>query len=234
MSLDADPSAFFRRSWSLYDAIVESNHMGHREFYAQIGQVIARHPQVDSLLDLGCGNARCLAPVLQASSPRHYVGVDLSEQALEEAARYLVDLPGVELRCEDLLDYCSNRTASAGIIFSGFAVHHLSDVEKGHLFREVFRILPAGGFFLLLDVIKEEGESRESHVLAYTAMMRDEWRDIPEMAMREGCDHVLHYDDPASQSELQRLADQAGFDGEENLLIMGRHVLTLFRKSRAD
>ena len=37
------------------------------------------------LLDLGCGNARYLAPCLKRFPPTIYEGVDLSEAALAEA-----------------------------------------------------------------------------------------------------------------------------------------------------
>lgn len=231
MAVDVDPSSFFRRSWSLYDAIVESNHMGHREFYKAIGEELVRTAPCDTLLDLGCGNARCLAPVLRNAPPRSFVGVDLSEQALEEASRYLADQPRVELHCADLLEYCSNRVGSAGIVFSGFAVHHLAQVGKERLFRELFRLLPKNGFFLLLDVIREEGITREDHVLAYTEMMRNEWRDIPDQALCEGIEHVLQCDHPASFSELDCMALRVGFESGECLLIRENHALIRFLKS---
>ena len=83
-----EPDTFFTRSWSLYDLITEHNYMFHREIYAGIANLLklrkSRGPY--RMLDLGCGNARYLAPCLMQSSPAHYEGVDLSGSALGRSA----------------------------------------------------------------------------------------------------------------------------------------------------
>lgn len=100
-----DETHLFRTSWGLYDALSEKNYMFHREIYAIIaGMLQQRHEQGGySMLDLGCGNTRFLAPCLHAAPPARYEGVDLSQTALDEARGYLSGLSNVTLRCQDML-----------------------------------------------------------------------------------------------------------------------------------
>ena len=82
--------------------------MFHQEIYQGVGQLLKLRDDVGRyrLLDLGCGNARYLAPCLQQFPPALYEGVDLSEAALAEARGYLAGLPDpvVTLTQGDLLE----------------------------------------------------------------------------------------------------------------------------------
>ena len=79
------------------------------------------------LLDLGCGNARYLAPCLKRFPPALYEGVDLSRPALMEAREYLTGLPSqVALTLADLLQTVESTDKTWDVIFAGFAVHHLT------------------------------------------------------------------------------------------------------------
>lgn len=225
-----EASAFFRRSWSLYDAIVESNHMHHREIYDAVSGVIGERAAKGSfrMMDLGCGNARCVSPILRKHPPGSYQGVDLSEAALAEAAVFLDGVDGVAFKCADLLAHAEAEGSPCDVIFSGFAVHHLTGDEKWRLFQALSRILPDGGCFLMVDVVREEGMSREDHVASYTRMMRNQWDGIPAEALEEGCAHVAEYDFPATESELLRVARDAGFHEARELCRHGRHRAFVF------
>ncbi len=91
-----ESTEIFTRSWSLYDLITEHNYMFHREIYSGIEDLLKQRDDHENyrLLDLGCGNARYLAPCLKRLPPAIYEGVDLSEAALAEAREYLAELPG--------------------------------------------------------------------------------------------------------------------------------------------
>jgi len=227
-----DASAFFRRSWSLYDAIVESNRMHHRQIYETVSDLIGERAAKGSfrMMDLGCGNARCVAPILRRYPPDSYQGVDLSEAALAEASSFLHGMEGISWKCADLLEHAESESSSWNVVFSGFAVHHLQAEEKQRLFHAVSRIVPEEGFFLMVDVVREEGMSREDHVRRYTAMMRREWSDIPAEALEEGCVHVMAHDHPATAGELLRAARLAGFGEAREIGRHGPHAIFLFSR----
>jgi len=208
--------------------------MHHREIYGTVSRVIGDRASRGGfrMMDLGCGNARCVAPILQRHPPASYQGVDLSETALAEASELLSGIDGVELRCGDLLEHAETKSDDWHVVFSGFAVHHLPGDEKARLFRALARLVTPDGFFLMVDVVREEGASREEHVASYTAMMRREWHGIPAEAIEEGCAHVSAYDFPATASELLEAARGAGFHDAAELGRHGRHGIYLFSKNR--
>jgi SAM-dependent methyltransferase len=144
----AEPTTIFTRSWSLYDLLTEHNYMFHSEIYSGIRDLLELRNDKGNyrLLDLGCGNARYLAPCLKRSSPALYEGVDLSEVALAEAHEYLAELPGeVVLTRGDLLDAVESTAESWDVLFTGFALHHLTTEQKARFFRAAGRCLSEKG-----------------------------------------------------------------------------------------
>lgn len=230
MSRTDDHTTLFRRSWSLYDAITAENFMFHRELYGRVASILAeRHRRgPDAILDLGCGNARFLAPCLEAALPVSYTGVDLSPTALAEARDYLAGIGNVSLHEQDMTVFAADWDGRCGVIFTGYAVHHLSNESKGGLLRSgAARLLP-GGELLMIDVLRDDGEDRDGYIDRYLRLMRDEWTTIPREMIEEACDHVAAHDQPASLAELRDLASRAGFANVEVIERHGPHHLLRF------
>ncbi|MBN9689399.1 MAG: class I SAM-dependent methyltransferase [Verrucomicrobia bacterium] len=226
----------FRSSWSLYDAILAGNYMSHREIHACVREVLmaqANHGRF-ALLDLGCGNARLLADTLRTLAPRRYLGVDLSPSALAEAAHYLHGLPHVELREQDLLACAQDEAAaSTEVVYSGFAVHHLNTADKQRLFHAVARLLRPEGSFLLVDVVRDEGQTREAYLERYLHLMRSTWTGIEPTRLEEACQHVAAFDYPEMLSALTQMSVSAGLGEPHVLGQFGAHTVMHFRQSPA-
>jgi SAM-dependent methyltransferase len=103
------------------------------------------------VLDVGCGDAILLATILELFSQATGVGVDFSPLMLEQArarlARYGQRGTTVEA---DLARPAWTRTITGPFdaVISGFAIHHLPDVRKRALYREIYDLLSDGGVFL--------------------------------------------------------------------------------------
>lgn len=189
----AKATAIFTRSWSLYDLITQHNYMFHREIYAGVEDLLRlRNDQGDyRLLDLGCGNARYLAPCLKRLPPAMYEGVDLSEMALTEAREYLAELPGqVILTHGDLLEAVELTSKTWDVLFTGFALHHLMPEEKARFFCAAGRCLAEKGWLILVDVMREENQSRENYLHGYLQFMHEQWPQVPPEQLEEACAHV--------------------------------------------
>jgi SAM-dependent methyltransferase len=95
----------------------------------------------DRLLDFGCGNATTVAPHLQELSGT-YVGVDVSEVAVESARKRGLDArriePGEELPFPD---------GHFGTVVCFEVLEHL--VEPRRAAQELFRVLRPGGFLVV-------------------------------------------------------------------------------------
>lgn len=224
--------SLFRTSWSLYDAVVEGNCMFHAEFTSLLGSRITALTERGTyrLLDLGCGNARCLAPVLSGHPPASYHGIDLSESALAEAKEYLRDVSGVRLELGDLLTVTEALVpSSVGIVFSGFAIHHLDTASKERLFRAVGRVLQPGGRFLLVDIARREGEGRAEYLERYLGFMRS-WSALDEGQLAEACHHVASYDFPEPLPDLLAMGERVGLACPVSQVSFGDHHLLEFAK----
>lgn len=220
----------FSRSWSLYDLITEYNYMFHKEIYAEISHFLRQRGEHGEycMLDLGCGNARFLAPILLQFPPAHYQGVDLSEDALREARDYLAGLPDVKLKHGDLLEAIHATTDQWDVIFTGYALHHLSADEKAAFFQAAARCLSADGWLLMVDVVREEGESREDYLGGYLQCMRECWTRVPQEQIEEACDHVAAHDYPETLSALKEMARAAGLGKGQIISRHGPHYTVLF------
>ena len=103
------------------------------------------------VLDLGCGDAILLATILETFADAKGVGVDFSPLMLEQArarlARYGERGATVEA---DLgtSSWIGSVTGPFDAVISGFAIHHLPDVRKLALYREIYGLLCKGGVFL--------------------------------------------------------------------------------------
>ena len=225
-----DQTALFRKSWTLYDAITERNYMFHRELYAQVLEMLrGYHERREySMLDLGCGNARFMAPCLLEVPPVMYQGVDLSAVALEEARAHLSEMPGVSFQEADLLEAVVRHAGRFDVIFSGFAVHHLDSAAKQRLFYASAMRLRPGGSLMLVDLVREVGQTREAFLEGYLKMMRTRWTEVLPEQLEEACAHVATYDFPETLVELRNMARVAGLTHMELVGKYGQHHVLRF------
>ncbi len=227
-----DNTALFRKAWTLYDAITEQNYMFHREIYTLVANLLRQRHQHGpySLLDLGCGNARFLAPCMQAAMPVRYDGVDLSLSALEEACGCLRGIPNVTLHHLDMLQAVRGASAVYDIIFSGFAMHHLDAEAKQQFFHACTATLANGGEFILVDVVREEGQTREQYLDGYLSFMRTHWTSVPPSQLDEACSHVAAYDFPETLADLAQMARNASLVRTELIGRYGQHHILRFSR----
>ena len=226
----ADQTALFRKSWTLYDAITERNYMYHRELYVQVENLLRVYQERGeySVLDLGCGNARFMAPCLAEVPPVMYQGVDLSAAALEEARTHLKNLPGVSFQEADLLETVVRHAGRFDVIFCGFALHHLDSAAKQRLFYACAMRLKLGGCLMLVDIVREAGQTREMFLESYLEMMRTQWTEIPPEQLEEACEHVATHDFPETLADLGNMARQAGLKHMQLVGKYGHHYVLWF------
>lgn len=220
----------FRSSWLVYDAILEKNYMFHREIQSVVRSVIAPRAALGDycLLDLGCGNTRGIAQILRDFPPTRYLGVDVSRSALHDAALEVEGLSGVELHENDMLPFVEAMApGSVDLIYSGFAMHHLSTGEKTRLMQATARALSPEGSFLLADVIRDSEESREQYLDNYLRMIAMEWTGLSALQVEQVQAHVRAHDFPETWPTLAEMAHRAGFERTRLLACYRQHQVVL-------
>jgi SAM-dependent methyltransferase len=208
------PAKSFFDTWQTYRKVVAANYMYHIEIMADIERILRTQFAAGrfSFLDLGCGDAATLAPLLERMALQSYKGVDLSQAALALAADNLKALTcPVELVERDILAALQTDATEYDVIYSSFALHHLSTSDKAAFFRFVSQRLKDGGIFVLSDVMREAGESLPVYLHNYCDWLRSGWSTLDAEELAAICDHIQNNDQPETLSELQTLAQAAGF-----------------------
>jgi SAM-dependent methyltransferase len=204
---------FFVDTWEVYRKLVAANDMFHRELYAEVEKRLTpADGQPFSLLDLGCGDAARLAPVLRRLPVSCYLGVDLSPVALELAAANLRKLSGaVAFQLGNILDTLAGEKEPVDVIFSSFVLHHLDADEQLAFLQGCRRHLRPGGTLLLIDVLRDEGQSLPDYLDAYIGVMERDWTTLTPEECRYATTHVRHFDRPGTLGELRARSEVAGF-----------------------
>ncbi len=187
----------FFSNWQVYQAVLETNSMEHRQIYAGVARILDERTEPFSLLDLGCGDATAIAPLLPDRPLQRYVGVDCTAPVLELARHTLAPL-GDRARFEvgDLLEYLETTAERFDLILVSFALHHLADPAHKRRFLEVaHQHLNPGGELILVDVARRDGESRADYVQRFGQEVLPTW-PLPPAVQERILAHVRDNDWP--------------------------------------
>jgi len=188
--------------------------MFHDEIYREVATVLRERfvARAFSILDLGSGNAQHLATALQGRQVSRYLGYDLSGKALEEARRNLAPLNcPLEFKQADFFEGLRSSKERFSLIFSSFALHHLTSSDKERFFQIARQRLGTGGMLLLIDVAREENEDRPTYLDNYCGWIQSTWSALPQPALDSIFDHIRQNDFPESADTLRAMASKAGF-----------------------
>ena len=134
-------------------------------------------PTPKRLLDLGCGDGRLTALILDARpSIEAGVAIDCSPPMLERARQQFAGDRRVCVRDWDLR-HPITTLGDFDLIVSGFAIHHLENARKHTLLQEVVSHLVRPGAFLNLEVIASATPERHAEFLAAIGRETDDPED---------------------------------------------------------
>jgi SAM-dependent methyltransferase len=224
----------FFDAWSLYDQVLDGNYMFHNELYQELKSLLNKYygDRPLKILDLGCGSARHLAPVLREQKIEYYRGYDLSEIAIAEARENLASIQGtVELCQGNLLGGLEETSENFDLIFSSFALHHLSLAEKSQFFTLASEKLNPQGLLLLIDVMREETDSLAQHLDHYTNWIESDWKAIAPLGKESIYEHIRNHDFPETVSTIKEISNQAGFSNATKISRFRWHQLWSFEKT---
>ncbi|MET0421025.1 MAG: class I SAM-dependent methyltransferase [Acidimicrobiia bacterium] len=163
---------------------------GERVLVADVGTAMP-----GPVLDLGCGDGRLTALVLDAHPLSTAVVTDSSPPMLDAAhARFAGD-DRVTVLAHDFNDRLPFDDAAFAAVITSLAVHHASDERKRLLYAEAASLLQPGGVFANLEIVASP-----------TQALHDRWRD--EMGARDDPNDRLC----AMEPQLEMLRDAGLID----------------------
>jgi SAM-dependent methyltransferase len=123
--------------------------------------------QVDSFLDLGCGDGILGRAIYRAYPHARGVFLDFSEPMLQAAKESFVGVKQQPLfiledfGCPEWIDAVKTEAPFDAIV-SGFAIHHQPDERKMEIYREIYQLLKPGGIFLNLEHVASRTKMGEA------------------------------------------------------------------------
>ena len=222
----------FNRNWSIYQKVIRGDYMRHQTIGGMAADVFRTLEGTPAeMIDLGCGDAQEIARQARLFPVKSFTGFDLSAMALQIARKNLDYLPDLSLRCEPLESVSEEPDHSVNFVFSGYAIHHLEDSVKKDVLKDIYRVLRPGGHFLLADVFRKHGKSRQEYMDHYFAMVKSEWTDLSADDVHEVIDHIRTSDYPADSEQFIGWVKDAGFELISSDTNDEQHLIYRFRKS---
>jgi SAM-dependent methyltransferase len=223
--------ALFNRQWSVYQKFIDYDLMQHREVYGRLRRVLVEETAGSfSFLDVACGDAGASVGALLGTRIASYHGIDLSAPALDLARGQVVRLPcPATLEHGDFAAALRRRSEPVDVVWLGQSLHHLDSPGKLAVMRDLRRLLPDRGLFLLWEPTRFADESREAWLDRFeerwharrTVLTGEEWSAMVE--------HVRAADFPETQSGWLEMGREAGFGETAELLQAPFDLARVFR-----
>lgn len=204
--------------WTTYEKVVANDYMHHREYFSALAEYLGELPGPLEVVDLGCGDARPVEGLLKQLDIQSYVGIDQSSVALD-IARQVLDSNGIhfELNCVAMQDGIQSLAGPVDLVIASYSLHHLSALEKQQMLKECRRLLRPGGVLAIVDVFREEAETRAEYLERWQRHAREYFEALSAEELESLIEHVMASDHPESLEDYRRFGSLTGF-GETKLL----------------
>lgn len=224
----------FFNAWVIYRKVLANNYMHHKEIYEAVTRLIERQWETRTfkLLDLGCGDARFIAGALKGRVIELYTGFDLSDPALELAAKNIAPLGcKIDLLNIDFMEGMAQTKMQFDIVFTSYSLHHLTHAEKAKFFRLAHSLLTENGLLLVIDLMRESNETLPVFLDNYCQWVKEKWLQLDEQEITAIIQHIRDNDMPETVTTLSTLAEVENFSPGTSLFQLPMHQFLYFRKN---
>ena len=214
----------FQQQWATYQKLVDSDALAHQEVGTILHRALAAVAKSFVFLDIACGDADQMRKALAGTKVRHYHGVDLSEPALELAAKNLTGVPfEVELDHRDFVTALTSRPEKADAAWCGLSIHHLATDGKRDLFKAIQG--STSNFLMIYEPSLNEGETRAAYIERFRRVNRPAWTFLSDQEWAQIDHHVTTCDLPETRATWLKLGREAGFARRNGTLLRSDGLL---------
>lgn len=232
MLSDNSASAYFNVNWESYQSSVKNNTLYHREMLAALDEFLSAHfkDRPFSFVDVGCGDSSSVASVLVNKPLTKYVGIDAAKEVLKLASNTLTDFScEKEFIADNMKTAILNLSSPVDIIFTSYAVHHLSSKEKISFIYHCQQKLKPKGFLLMIDGVLEPNQTRDEWLKALEARIK-EVNPLTEEEVLNRMQHPRADDFPEEVNTFASIASQQSWKNFEVLVDKGIFAFIMFAK----
>lgn len=224
-------SELFRLNWEMFRKILRGDYMSHKAAYGKLKDVLNEEMNKPfTFADLACGDAYATSRYLKDTRIASYIGIDLSEAALEFAREETR-----RLRCEktfitaDLEDFDRFMDTPPDVVWVGLSLHHLETENKARFMAKVRETLDKDGIFLIYEPVFIDHEDRKAYFDRFRRVTGSVWKDLTPEERSMLLDHVRDTELPETTCDWLSLGGEAGFSEASALYSEPTGLYTLFR-----
>ncbi len=199
--------------WTTYEKVVAGDYMHQQVYFAGLLQEVQASLPNQSLaiLDLGCGDAQPILPLLRRYDISAYTGVDDSDSALVQAADRLSEFADrVTLVQSDMRDI--HHLGQFDLITASYSLHHLQLKEKQEMLGRCQKMLKPGGLLAVIDVFRQEQEVLSDYHQRWADYAEACYVSLDPDELDELISHVKGSDLPETQASYLEMAASAGLE----------------------
>jgi len=229
--VDAGALTQFQQQWATYRKLVEGDCLAHSELARILRQSLNETFTAPfSFLDIACGDASMMRAALTRTKVRHYHGIDLSQAALELAAKNLAGLPcAVDLDHRDFVEAMLRRPEHADAAWCSLSIHHLATADKLRLMQAIRNAVGTGGIFLLYEPTCRDSEDRAAFLDRFQRINKSLWNVLTPSEWEQIWHHVTTCDFPETAAVWCELGRKAGFGQARQVFRDPTDFFRLFR-----
>jgi precorrin-6B methylase 2 len=225
-------SQYFNENWKKYQQSIKNNTLYHKEMSAALDAFLVEHVSSHpfSFVDVGCGDASTIISVLTGKSIKQYIGIDAASAVLTIAAENLQVLNcKKEFICDNMVDAILQIPSSIDVIFTSYAVHHLSHQQKFDFVQACQHKLSNQGFLIMVDGVLNENQTRDEWLNALESRIKStQPMSSEELAFR--MQHPRKDDFPEEIATFQKIANTQHWKNFEVLVKKEIYAFMVFSK----
>ena len=228
-----EASVYFNANWDKYKNTVQKNTLYHREMFMALNQFLVENmgDSVFTLVDVGCGDSSNIEPILLGKAIKKYIGIDAAADVLKMAASNLAHLDcEKEFFAEDMTTAIKRVSEPVDIIFTSYAVHHLSKQDKLDFIANCKDKLKPNGFLLMVDGVLEHKQTRNEWLDALESRFKLTNPDFTQDDLTDRMQHPRADDHPEEIEVFKNTAKVQGWKNFDVIVNKGICAFMLFNK----
>lgn len=221
----------FQKQWATYQKVVDHDSLSHAEVGAILHDTLTAVDEPFDFLDIACGDAGRMRTALAGTKIRSYRGIDLSEPALELAAKNLEGAPfDVDLDHRDFVATLSGRQDPSDIAWCSLSIHHLNTEGKRSLLEALCG--STSKFLMIYEPTMLEGEDRAAYLERFARVNKATWIYLTPEEWDQIYRHVSTCDLPETAKVWTALGREAGFAEARQIYLDPTGFYGLYRYDR--
>jgi hypothetical protein len=230
----ADEAALeqFQQQWATYQKLVDSDALSHKAVGKLLNAALnAAFTTPFAFLDIACGDASQMKAALKGTTVGHYHGIDLSQPALDLAAKNLASQPyEVELDHSDFVEAITKRPEPADAAWCSLSIHHLDTDGKRRLLEAVRAATST--VLMIYEPTRQPGEDRDGYLERFRRVNRPAWTMLDDSEWEQIDQHVTNCDLPETADTWLQLGRDAGYAAAKQVFLDPTGFYGLYRYDR--